>query len=138
MDTGAHLRQVPLFRGMTDPAIDAVAGLAREERYQPGTRLTVEGEPGDAFFVIIDGTAAVTRGRRAVRDLGPGDFVGEISLVDGRPRTATVTAQEPLGALVIRRPEFLALMERFPSVRLGILMAMTERIRANEREDGRD
>ncbi len=134
-DVETHLRRVPLFRGMTDTAIEAVAGLAVESAFDADAPLTVEGEPGDAFFVIVEGVARVTRGGRDVRALGPGDFVGEISLIDGRPRTATVTATEPLQALVIRRADFLALMDRFPSVRLGVLMAMTERVRANQRQD---
>ena len=57
---------------------------------------------------------------------------GEISLVDGRPRTATATAAGPVNALVIRRPEFLELMDRFGAVRLGVLMALTERVRSDE------
>ncbi len=137
-DVERHLRRVPLFEGMTDPAIEAVASVAAEEEYEPGTRLTTEGEPGDSFYVIVDGTASVARRDRPVRVLGPGAFVGEISLLDGRPRTATVTAEGPLCAIVIRRPEFLALLDRFPSVRLGVLMSMTERIRANARQDELD
>ena len=134
-DVDGYLRRVPLFQGMTDKAIAAIVGLAVEAAYAPGAHLTVEGDPGDSFFVIVEGSAGLTRGGRVVREMGPGDFVGEISLIDGRPRTATVTANGRLQALVIHRPEFLALMDRYPSVRLGILSAMTERVRANERAD---
>ncbi len=133
-DVEGRLRRVPLFQGMTDTAIAAVARLVVESAFDPGTHLTVEGEPGDAFFVIVDGTARVTHGDRPVRDLGPGDFVGEISLIDGRPRTATVTATSPLQALVIRHPDFMALIDGVSSVRLGVLMEMTERVRADHRQ----
>ena len=64
-----------------------------------------------------------------VRDLGPGDFLGEIALVDGGPRTATVTADGPVQALVIRRADFLEMIEWDSAVRLGVLTALTERIR---------
>ena len=67
-----------------------------------------------------------------LRELGPGDFLGEISLVDGRPRSATVTATGPVKALVIGRPAFLELMDRYGAVRLGVLMALTERVRGDE------
>jgi len=94
--------------------------------------VTREGDEGDAFFVIVDGQLEVSRNGMTLRELGPGDFLGEISLVDGRPRTATVTATGQVKALVIRRPEFLELMERYGAVRLGVLMALTERVRGDE------
>jgi CRP/FNR family transcriptional regulator, cyclic AMP receptor protein len=127
-----HLANVPLFQGMTESARDAVAGLAQETQFDDGDDVTHEGDEGDAFYVIIDGRLVVSRNGMTLRELGPGDFLGEISLVDGRPRTATVTAFGPVKALVIRRPEFLELMERYGAVRLGVLMALTERVRGDE------
>ena len=128
-DVVEHLREVPLFRGMTDTAIAAVARLADETQFEPGTELTREGDPGDAFLVIVDGSVTVSRDGAAVTRLGPGDFLGEISLLDGRPRTATAVADGPVKALVVQRPAFLELMETYGAVRLGILMALTDRIR---------
>jgi CRP/FNR family transcriptional regulator, cyclic AMP receptor protein len=127
-----HLANVPLFQGMTESARDAVAGLAQETHFADGDDVTREGDEGDAFYVIIDGRLVVSRNGMTLRELGPGDFLGEISLVDGRPRTATVTAIGPVKALVIRRPEFLELMDRYGAVRLGVLMALTERVRGDE------
>jgi CRP/FNR family transcriptional regulator, cyclic AMP receptor protein len=127
-----HLANVPLFQGMTESARDAVAGLAQETHFAVGDDVTREGDEGDAFYVIVDGRLVVSRNGLTLRDLGPGDFLGEISLVDGRPRTATVTASSPVKALVIRRPEFLELMDRYGAVRLGVLMALTERVRGDE------
>ncbi len=123
------LRTVPLFSGMTDRAIGAVADLAEEVTFEAGEPLVSEGEPGDAFFVLIDGGADVTQGGKPVASLGPGSILGEISLIDGRPRTATVTCTAPIRAAVIRRPEFERLMDSFPAVRLGVLMSLTERVR---------
>ena len=128
-DVVAHLREVPLFQGMTENAIEAVAGLAREIRFEPGAAVMREGEPGDAFFVLVDGSVTVSRNGATITRLGPGEFLGEISLLDGKPRTATAVADEPIKALVVRRPAFLELMETYGAVRLGILMALTDRIR---------
>jgi CRP/FNR family cyclic AMP-dependent transcriptional regulator len=127
-----HLANVPLFQGMTESARDAVAGLAQETHFDDGDDVTREGDEGDAFYVVVDGQLVVSRNGMTLRELGPGDFLGEISLVDGRPRTATVTASGPVKALVIRRPEFLELMDRYGAVRLGVLMALTERVRGDE------
>lgn len=130
-----HLKAVPLFQGMTENALDAVAGLANEVRFTDGQSVTVEGEPGDSFYVVVDGHLRVSRHGKTIRDLGPGDFLGEISLVDGGPRTATVTAVGPVQALVIRRADFLEMVEWDSAVRLGILTALTARIRKTEPGD---
>jgi CRP/FNR family cyclic AMP-dependent transcriptional regulator len=129
-----HLKTVPLFEGMTEQALEAVAGLANEIRFEDGQTVTVEGEPGDSFYVLVDGQLRVSRQGKTIRDLGPGDFLGEISLIDGRPRSATTVALGPVDALVIERPAFQELMDRFGAVRLGILMALSDRIRSDERE----
>ena len=129
-----HLRAVPLFQGMTDQALEAVAALANEVAIADGATVTREGDPGDSFFVIVDGGLRISRHGETIRDLGPGDFLGEISLVDGRPRTATAVAVGPVNAIVIERPAFLELMDRFGAVRLGILMALSDRIRHDQHE----
>ena len=79
------LKRVPLFQGMTDRALEAIAGLAHEIAFEDGAPLTTEGDDGDAFFMLLDGRVEVTRGGASIRPLGPGDFIGEISLIDGRP-----------------------------------------------------
>jgi CRP/FNR family transcriptional regulator, cyclic AMP receptor protein len=127
-----HLSSVPLFRGLPESAMEAVAGLASETHFADGETVTREGDEGDAFFVVVDGRLEVSRNGMALRELGPGDFLGEIALIDGRPRTATVTASGAVKSLVIRRPEFLELMDRYGAVRLGVLMALTERVRSDE------
>lgn len=128
----ADLRRVPLFAGMTDRAAEAVAGLASEVSFADGDAVIREGEPGESFYLLLSGAVRVTRDGAPVRALAPGDFLGEISLVDGRPRTATATAVGAVRALEIRRPAFLELMDRFSAVRLGVLMALTDRVRTDE------
>lgn len=123
------LRSVPLFRGLTDQAVTAIAEMAVETSYETGAVLVREDDPGDRFIVLVAGSARVERGGEPIATLGAGDFLGEIALVDGRPRTATVTATSPIEALEIRRDAFMDLMDRSSVVRLGVLMALTERLR---------
>jgi CRP/FNR family cyclic AMP-dependent transcriptional regulator len=130
------LRTVPLFEGMTDRSVEAVAGLARAATFPAGEVLTREGDPGDRFIVLTAGTAKVTQGERRLRTLGPGDFFGEISLIDGGPRTATVTATAPLEALVIERDGFERVMADFPTLRLDLVSALTQRLRERAPADG--
>jgi len=126
------LVRVPLFAGMTDRAREAVADLATEVDFEPGDDLTTEGAEDCAFYLLVEGDVEVRRGGTPVRRLGPGDFIGEISLIDGRPRTATVTAAGRVRTLMIEREGFLALVDRHAAVRLGILMALTDRVRSDE------
>ena len=125
----ALLRTVPLFQGMTDSAIDAIAGLAEPGHYAAGDTLVRQGEPGETLIVIVEGRATVDQDGTEIRRLANGDFLGEISLIDGGPRTATVTAETPIEALVIDRAGFDRLMGDHPAVRLGLLMALSERLR---------
>jgi len=130
-----HMRKVPLFRGMSTSALETVADRASEISFQDGETVTREGEPGNTFYIVTDGRLHVSKNGTVVRDLGPGDFLGEIALVDGGPRTATVTADGPVEALVIRRADFLEMVEWDKGVRLGILTALTERIRKTDPGD---
>jgi CRP-like cAMP-binding protein len=129
------LKRVPLFQGLTDRSLEAIAGLAHEIDFEDGQPLTTEGDAGEAFFLLLEGRVEVTRGGAPIGPLGPGDFIGEISLIDGRPRSATTMAVGPVRALEVCRPEFLELMERHPAVRHGILVALTDRIRSDERSN---
>jgi CRP/FNR family transcriptional regulator, cyclic AMP receptor protein len=123
------LRRVPLFASMTDAAYQHVAALTESQSVPAGRTITSQGEEGDAFYVIASGTADVRQGDRSIASLRPGDFFGEIALIDGRPRTATVVAAEDLVLLRIARDAFLRLIDEQPATRHGVLMALTQRIR---------
>jgi CRP-like cAMP-binding protein len=127
-----HLRAVPLFQGLSDRALESVAALAAELDFSDGDAVTTEGDDGDAFYVVTEGRLDITQGGRHIGDLGPGEFLGEIALIDGRPRTATATAVGEVEALCIRRDAFLQLLDTHGAVRLGVLMALSERIRRDE------
>jgi arsenate reductase (thioredoxin) len=123
------LRQVPLFEGLTDRAIAAVARVANELRFDAGEVLVREGEAGDSFLIVESGQAEVSRGGETVRTLSRGDFLGEIALLDGGTRTATVTATGPVSALCVERDAFLRLMDESSAVRFGIIEALSARLR---------
>ena len=124
------LRSVPLFSGMTDRSIATISELAQPIAFEAGATLVAQGDPGDTFIVITTGAATVEQDGQRIRDLGPGDFLGEISLIDGGPRTATVVATEPIDGLVIDCQGFRRLMDDFPVVRLDLVTALTERLRS--------
>lgn len=130
---GAHvLSAVPLFSGLPTRDLRRIADLAREVRVGEGSTV-VEEEPGDTFYVILEGEARVTRGGRTINRLLPGDFFGEVSLLDGGPRTATVVAETPLVLLALSRGPFRRMLEREPTVTLRILKEVAGRLRSTER-----
>jgi CRP/FNR family cyclic AMP-dependent transcriptional regulator len=129
MTTTDVLRGVPLFSGLTERAIEAIAALTTEQSFADGDTLVRQGEAGETFIILLDGSARVERDRQPIAELGRGDFLGEISLVDGGPRTATVTAHGPVRALVVQHADFRRLFDEFGAVRYDIVSALTRRIR---------
>lgn len=117
------------MQGMTDRTLEAIGDLTIEVRFAPGEAIVREGDMGDAFYVITAGNAVVEHDGTTLRELGEGDFFGEISLIDGQPRTATITATDEVSALTLGREQFQRLIDEHPSVRLELLMALTERLR---------
>jgi CRP/FNR family transcriptional regulator, cyclic AMP receptor protein len=122
------LKHVPLFARMSKHDLERVSSLADEIDLPAGKELTREGERGREFFVLIEGDADVIRGGEKLNTLGPGDFFGEISLVSGRPRTATVTATSPVRALVVTDQAFGGLMRTSPELQATVLEAVVERL----------
>jgi CRP-like cAMP-binding protein len=122
------LKKVPLFAGCTKGELQQLAKTADELDLREGTVLTREGRPGREFFVLVDGTARVTRNGRKLADLGPGDWLGEIALITNSPRTATVTATSPLDVLVITDRRFHQLVETMPSIAMKVLSSVGERL----------
>ena len=122
------LKRVPLFARCGRRELDEIAQIADEINLPAGRELTREGARGDEFFVLASGTADVTRDGEQVRRLGDGDFFGEISLLTGLPRTATVTTSSAVDALVVTDRAFRQLLERIPTVRERVLEALGERL----------
>jgi CRP/FNR family transcriptional regulator, cyclic AMP receptor protein len=122
------LKRVPLFAGCSKGELRELAKSADELDIREGTVLTREGRPGREFFVLIDGTARVTKSGKKVADLGAGDWFGEIALITNSPRTATVTATSPGDVLVITDRRFHSVVETMPSIALKVLSCVGERL----------
>jgi CRP/FNR family transcriptional regulator, cyclic AMP receptor protein len=135
-DKLAVLRGVPLFADLDERSLQAVAVLAREQARRAGDVLMLEGEPGDEFYVIVDGTVRIEHGDRTVRSMTPGGFLGEIALVERRPRTATATAETDVTLLVLQQHEFARLLETMPGVERRIRAAIDRRERGVRRQGG--
>ncbi|MGH3009708.1 MAG: cyclic nucleotide-binding domain-containing protein [Gaiellaceae bacterium] len=122
------LKRIPLFAGCSKDELAEIASLA-DELNLPGEReLTQEGESGKDFVVLVEGEADVLRDGELVAGLGPGDFLGEIALVTGAPRTATVKTRGPARVLVMSAHAFRTLMHDVPSIQMNVLMAVAVRI----------
>jgi len=122
------LKKVPLFAGCSKSELRELATTADEIDLRSGHVLTKEGRPGREFFVLVEGTARVTRNGKQIADLGAGDWFGEIALLTDAPRTATVTATSPVDVLVITDRGFRRVVESMPSIALKVLACVGERL----------
>ena len=128
------LRAVPLFAGVDQDGLEELGRIAEEVETQPGTVLTHEGRHEGYFFVVVSGSVRITRGDRTINVMGPGEFLGEIALLDGGPRTATATTDTPTTLLKITNEAFHQLVDRSPAVRTAVLAAAGTRLRAMDGE----
>ena len=124
------LKSVPLFSDLDLRSLTEVERLADEVDVPAGKVLMEEGRTGHEFFIIISGGVAIDKAGQRVTVLGPGDYLGEIALVDGGPRTATATADIDSRLLVLAHREFNTLMANFPAVRDCVLRSLARRVRA--------
>jgi CRP/FNR family cyclic AMP-dependent transcriptional regulator len=123
------LRNVPLFRSLNQRQLNAVVKFTDAHRARQGAVLTRKGQHGLEAFVIVDGKARVEVGGKKIAELGPGDFIGELSLIDGKPRTATVIAQTPMTLMVVRRRDFKFLRDSVPGLQEKLILTLCERLR---------
>jgi CRP/FNR family transcriptional regulator, cyclic AMP receptor protein len=127
------LERVPLLGGLSRAQLSRVADLAQEVSYGAGRMLVRKGTPGLAFYIIVDGKAKVVRGRistaKGEASLGPGDFFGEMALLDGEPRSASVVAETPLTTIRIERAPFRRMLRDEPDIALKLLEGMAVRMR---------
>jgi CRP-like cAMP-binding protein len=128
----AALEEVPLFEGLPKRQLRRVAKLARIRRFAPGSTLVRAGDPGRSFFVLLDGTAKVVRGGGRSRRLGIGDYFGEMALLDGAPRSASVVADGEVLALTVDRSGFTKLLGAEPALAQTLLRTLAARLRAAE------
>ena len=123
------LATVPLFSGLSDRQLRRLLKRAEEDRYEPGTVIVREGGRTTTLFVVLEGTAKVDRKGRTISHRGPGEFFGEISMIDGRPRAASVIAETPMRCVVLPQDELRDLLARDPSVAWPLLESLATRLR---------
>ena len=122
------LRNIPFFEGLLPEDLERLARIGERRTYAPGEAILTKDEEGVALYVILSGSATVDAGGVA-HTLGPGEFVGEMALLEGSRRTATVTAVEPVEAMVIEAMYFGPFLTKNPSVTVQILKGVTRRLR---------
>jgi len=127
------LERVPIFEGCSTRQLRAVADISKVVEVPERTVLTRQGEPGEEFFIIVDGTALVTLSMTRRHRLKPGEFFGEMSLLDGGPRSATVKAETDLRVLVINRAHFWELIRAVPELTQQMLVGLSRRLRELEK-----
>lgn len=133
-DVSAKLAKVPIFSGCSKREIAIIARAAKEVSHRGGTVIAREGERGIGLFLILEGKCSVTIGGKPKAMLGPGDFFGEVALLDGGPRTATVTAMAPVRLVGITGWVFRGLLMEHPSIALRTLEAVAGRLRLVSKE----
>lgn len=123
---------IPLFAGCTPNELARLAQLFDESWRGAGTVLVREGRPGSEFYVIVEGRAEATLRGQHLATLGPGDFFGEMSLLEVAPRAATVVAETDLSLLVLEPRGFASLLAVAPTVGMKMMRSMSQRLRAME------
>jgi CRP/FNR family transcriptional regulator, cyclic AMP receptor protein len=124
-----HFRGVPLFSGVSEKGLRALVAAADEITEPPGKAIVREGEHSRELYVVTAGSVKVTRKGRRVNTLGPGDFFGEIALLSGGPRTATVTAETEVSLMILAPSQFTVVLDREPRIMHAVLHALGERLR---------
>jgi CRP-like cAMP-binding protein len=130
-----HLTPVPLFAGLTDDELDAVAHAATQLDYKAGKVLMSEGEVAHEMFVVVEGTLGVTRDGEHVADIGPGGFAGELALVTNHHRNSTVSATTDVSVLHIDGREFAGVLNAAPRIAVKLLPIIADRLAAVEHRD---
>ena len=131
-DIQAQLARVPIFSGLSSRQLGKLAESCRTTTHQAGHEMAKEGEGALALHIILDGTAEVTVHGRPRRELHAGDYFGEISLIDGKKRSASVTATTALHTLAVPHGPFQQLVQREPGVAAGLLTLICARLREAE------
>ncbi len=126
------LGDVPLFAGVSTRHLRKIARLAIVSRFDAKAPIVSSGDPGEAFYVILNGRATVRRRGRAKVELGPGAYFGEMALLDGAPRSATVVAETETVCLMLARRPFTKILKDEPAVTSALLRSLAARVRESE------
>jgi CRP/FNR family transcriptional regulator, cyclic AMP receptor protein len=128
-----HIRSVPLFSGFGHKELQRVAAIAKEVEFPAGKVIAKQGESGVGFHMIVEGEASVSVDGTNHATLGPGAYFGEMSLLDGGPRSATVAAATDLKTVSLTSWDFNALLDQFPELARKLLIQLSGRLRSVEK-----
>ena len=126
-----RLSHVPLFKGLSKRDLEFLASRIDEVTLKPDQTVIREGQPTDAFFILISGNVNVTRSGKPAARLGPGEFFGEIGMLDQGPATATVITDSPVDAMVLSHAQFRDAIKGNDGLAMQVIAAMAQRLRAN-------
>ena len=132
--TDERLARIPLFEGLSKKQLSQVSSLMTPLDFKAGKVLARQGEVGREFLILLEGQVEVARDGKIIAVRGPGDFIGEIALLDNRPRTATVTARTDVVVEVLNRGEFASLLAEAPELSAQVMATMARRLAALDRE----
>jgi len=131
------LARVPVFAHCTADEISAISGVAQEGYFQPGQIIVTQGTPGQAFYLVLNGRVEILRDGVSLGAFGPGDFFGEMSLLDQAPRSATIRALDQTTCLMLSSWDFKTLLEKQPSIAIKLLEVLSRRLRVADERIGR-
>jgi len=131
------LARVPIFANCTPSEIEAIVAVAQESGFQAGQIIVTQGTPGQAFYLILSGRVEIIRDGQSLGAFGPGDFFGEMSLLDQAPRSATIKALEPTLCMMLSSWDFKSLLEQHPSIAVKLLEILSRRLRVADERLGR-
>jgi CRP/FNR family cyclic AMP-dependent transcriptional regulator len=125
------LQKTPLWSGLGEKELKVIARSFKELKYESGDVIVRKGEAGVGFYLIVDGTVEVRADGRVLSKLGPGQFFGEMALLDGQPRSADVVATEPSRCLAMSSWSFNGVVSEHPKIALKMLQEFVRRLRMN-------
>lgn len=131
------LGKVSIFANCTPEEVVAISEVAQESGFQAGQIIVAQGTPGQVFYLILSGRVEIIRDGQSLGAFGPGDFFGEMSLLDSAPRSATIKALETMNCLMLSSWDFKALLERYPSIAVKLLEVLSRRLRVADERLGR-
>lgn len=128
------LRKTPIFAKTSEASLEAMLKSAVQKTVKAGTKIVEKGQSGVGFYLILAGEAEVADDGKKLADLRPGSFFGELSVIDGAPRTADVVAKSDVTCLVVTQWAMRSLISSHPEIALSMLEELCKRLRATNKE----
>ena len=128
------LKSIDLFRALPAEELAQIAEIAEEQEFVAGDPIFGEGEPGDALYLVVEGQVRVHKSSKLLATLGVRDVVGEMAVLDGEPRSASVTTVSDATLLKIGRDDFRDILTERPEIAMGVIKVLSNRLRATNRK----